>query len=100
MMKRGKIIYWAMVLVFGLLSALYSESTSSAASKKLLVAVYQEPTSMDQSLAFSGADFNITDNWGEWLIDKTPSGELKPGIAASWTVSPDEKVIEFTLALN
>jgi peptide/nickel transport system substrate-binding protein len=94
MRTKANLICLTMIFLIGLFFVPHS---NAAPEKKLIIGAAQEPTSMDQSLAFSGADFNITDNWGEWLIDKAPNGELKPGIAASWTISPDGKRIEFTL---
>ncbi len=94
MRTKANLICLMMILFIGLFLVPHS---NAAPEKKLIIGAAQEPTSMDQSLAFSGADFNVTDNWGEWLIDKAPNGELKPGIAASWTISPDGKTVEFTL---
>jgi peptide/nickel transport system substrate-binding protein len=64
---------------------------------KLIVGVGSEPTSMDPSLVVSSADYVVTDNWTECLISKDPSGDLKPGLATSWKISPDGKRIEFEL---
>jgi len=63
---------------------------NSALEKKLIVAVGQEPTSMDQSLIYAGGDYQVVDNWGEYPICRVPSGDLKPGLA-SWKVSPTGK---------
>jgi peptide/nickel transport system substrate-binding protein len=65
--------------------------------KKLVIGVGQEPTSMDPSLAYTGGDYPIVENYGEFLIYRAPNGDLKPGLATSWKMSPDGKVIEFTL---
>jgi len=71
--------------------------TMPAPATKLMVAVNQEPMSMDPSLVYGTAEFVVVDNWTDYLIYKTPGGELKPGLATSWKVSPDGKEIEFTL---
>lgn len=70
---------------------------SAEPARKLIVAVAQEPTSMDQSLSSAGPDAIVIENWGEYLVYRAQNGELKPGIASAWKVSPDGRVIEFTL---
>jgi peptide/nickel transport system substrate-binding protein len=70
---------------------------SAAPAKKLLIAVTQEPTTIDPSLAWVGPDFALSDNLAEYLIYRAPNGELKPGLATSWKMSPDGKTIEFAL---
>lgn len=84
----------ALVLIIGFLLAPY---TQSAPIKKLMIAVGQEPTSMDPSLTYLIPDYIVTDNYAEYLLRKAPSGELEPGLATSWKVSPDGKEIEFAL---
>ena len=74
-----------------------ADSAQPAAAKRLMIAVGQEPTSMDPSLIYSGADYIVVDNWGEYLIQRATTGELMPCLASSWKVSPDGKVIDFTL---
>jgi peptide/nickel transport system substrate-binding protein len=69
----------------------------AASAKKLMIATGQEPSTIDQSLAGVGGDYAIVENYGEYLIQRVPNGDLKPGLAASWKVSPDGKVVEFTL---
>jgi peptide/nickel transport system substrate-binding protein len=74
-----------------------SAQATAASPKKLLIAVTQEPTTIEPSLAWVGPDYALADNLGEYLVCRVPNGELKPGLATSWKISPDGKVIEFTL---
>jgi peptide/nickel transport system substrate-binding protein len=69
----------------------------AASPNKFTVAVGQEPSSMDPSLVGVGGDYTIVENYGEYLIQRIPNGDLKPALATSWKVSPDGKEIEFTL---
>ena len=70
----------------------------SAPATKLLIAMGQEPNTMDPSACWAGsADYQVSENYAEYLIDSEPSGELKPGLATAWKISPDGKVIDFTL---
>ncbi len=65
--------------------------------KKLLIAIGMEPINLDVSLTSDGGDWPVVENYGEYLISQQPNGELKPGLASSWKVSPDGKIIDFTL---
>ena len=58
-----------------------AREASAAAPKKLLIAVTQEPTTIDPSLAWVGPDYALAFNLGEYLIYRAPNGELKPGLA-------------------
>ncbi len=70
---------------------------SWAAEKKLVVAIGQEPLTMDHSLMATSPDYVVLENWAEYLVGRQQNGELGPGLADSWKVSPDGMTIEFTL---
>lgn len=82
---------------FSIICLLLIPSPHAASPKKLNIAIGQEPTSIDQSLVYLGADYIAVENWGEHLIEREPSGDLKPGLVTLWKVDPSGKVIEFTL---
>ncbi len=90
----------SMALGIGLLSNPFAASAAQTPPKKLLVAIGQEPTTLDHSLISTGSDYTVAENYGEYLIQKIPSGDLRPGLATSWKVSPDGKEIEFTLPVK
>lgn len=94
MSERKIFISLIIILIIGLLLPVH---VKSAPEKKLIVAVGQEPSSMDPSLMVIGGDYTVVENWGEYLIHKAPNGDLQPGLATSWKVSPDGKEMEFTL---
>jgi peptide/nickel transport system substrate-binding protein len=96
MSRRTILIALTMVLLVGLS---FPETGQPAATpaKKISIAVGMEPITIDPSLIGAGGDNVVVENWGEFLISKSPSGELKPGLATSWKMSPDAKEIEFTL---
>src|SRR5512137_611586 len=71
--------------------------SASAPAKKLLIAIGMEPINLDVSLTSDGGDWPVVENYGEYLISQQPNGELKPGLATSWKVSPDGKTIDFWL---
>ena len=81
-------------LLFGLL---FIPCSNAASGKKIVCAIGQEPTSIDQSLIYLGGDYLAVANWGERLIEKTPDGKLVPGLVTSWKFSSDGKTIDFTL---
>jgi peptide/nickel transport system substrate-binding protein len=96
-MKKA-LISLMIVSIIGILLLTYVIPAPAAApEKKLLVGVGEEPVSMDPSLSFGGGSLVTTDNWGEYLVQRTTSGDLKPGLCSTWKMSPDGKVIDFAL---
>jgi peptide/nickel transport system substrate-binding protein len=93
-MRKDVMVFFVIVSIVWLL---FIPSSNAAPAKKLNIAIGQEPTSIDQSLVYLGADYFAVENWGEHLIHKDPNGDLKPGLATSWKVEPNGKLIEFTL---
>ena len=68
-----------------------------SAPKKLVIATNLEPDVLDFTIMVTGpATYPIGENIYETLVDKALDGKRVPGLA-SWTVSPDGKLIEFTL---
>ena len=63
----------------------------------MVIAVGQEPTSTDPSLVYVGADYITVNNYAERLIERTPNGNLIPGVATFWTVLEDGKTMDFML---
>jgi peptide/nickel transport system substrate-binding protein len=94
--RRMMLISLALVLSSGILFAELGQP-APAPAKKFMIAVGMEPINFDVSLTGEGGDYPVVENYGEYLIYRQPNGELKPGLAAAWKVSPDGKVIEFTL---
>jgi ABC-type transport system substrate-binding protein len=89
-MRRKMLASLKVVLIIGLLFAAYSNSAALAASggeRKVVIAIPQEPTTLDPSLIVTGPDFVVVENWGEYLLATTQNGDLKPRLATSWRVS-------------
>lgn len=93
---KARIISMSLVILHAALILLPAASTPAPA-KKLIIGIGQEPTSLDPSLVYVGADYVSVENWAETLIYRSPNGDLLPGLASSWKTSPDGKTIEFTL---
>ena len=85
------------VMIVSIIGFLLVPGAMSAPEKRLIIAVGHEPGSLDQSLVSAGADSVVVENWGEFPIYRVSRGDLKPGLATSWKMSPDGKEIEFTL---
>jgi oligopeptide transport system substrate-binding protein len=56
-----------------------------------------EPASLDPGRAGDTFSFEVIRDLYEGLATETPSGEVQPGVAASWTTSPDGTVYTFIL---
>jgi hypothetical protein len=55
------------------------------------VSIILSVSEIDPSLCYTTADFVVADNWTDYLIDKKPTGDLRPGLASSWKVAPDDR---------
>ena len=77
------------------ISFTYVQQTNSASEQKLIAVTDSELRSIDPTLV-EGAS-GVLENCSEFLILKAPNGKLIPGLASSWKVSPDGKLIDFTL---
>jgi peptide/nickel transport system substrate-binding protein len=91
--RRMLICFVVISVIWGLAAG----NAFSAAERKLLIAVDQEPSTVDPTMIQLSVDYVIGENWAEYLIYRAPDGKLGPGLATSWKVSPDGKEIEFTL---
>jgi peptide/nickel transport system substrate-binding protein len=101
MRKKGLIIFSYMTGAFFLLNASLLASADAAPqpnpSQRVTIAMMAEPDTLDPTISRYGVTSNpINDNIVERLIDLAPDGKFVPGIA-SWQVSSDGKVVEFTL---
>jgi peptide/nickel transport system substrate-binding protein len=84
-------------VLFFIMVCFAASHIDAAPAKKLIIALGQEVSTTEPNIASVGGDFTVVENYGEYLVYKAPSGDLKPGLATSWKVSPDGREIEFTL---
>jgi peptide/nickel transport system substrate-binding protein len=99
MKMKGLMIFTSFTLMFLIPSFIETANSASPVKSPLKVTVVlpAEPDTLDPTTTrFSVTSAPISNNIFERLIDLTPDGKFVPGIA-SWTVSPDGKVVEFTL---
>ena len=90
------VCFTLMFLILGLTGTANSASPVKS-PLKITVALPAEPDTLDPTTTrFSVTSAPISNNIFERLVDLTPDGKFVPGIA-SWKVSPDGKVVEFTL---
>jgi peptide/nickel transport system substrate-binding protein len=87
----------ALLIIFGLGLALLSTGTSAGpAGKTLVVGLVAEPTSMDPGQL---TDINsvLSSVYDTLVRFKEESFTLEPGLATSWTMSPDGITYTFKL---
>jgi peptide/nickel transport system substrate-binding protein len=101
MKKKGRTTFscWILMIVFlGMALAVTANAAPQPPSlQKVTVAMMAEPDTLDPTTTrFNVTSAPISNNLFERLVDLTPDGKFVPGIA-SWTVSPDGKIVEFTL---
>jgi peptide/nickel transport system substrate-binding protein len=100
MKNKRLMVFSSNVLIFLLgITLLFAANASSQpkSSQKLIVAVMAEPDTLDPTSArYSVTSNPINNNIFERLVGLTPDGKFVAGIA-SWEVSPDGKVVEFTI---
>jgi oligopeptide transport system substrate-binding protein len=56
-----------------------------------------EPASLDPGRAGDTFSFEVIRDLYEGLATETPTGEVQPGVAASWSISPDGAIFTFTM---
>jgi peptide/nickel transport system substrate-binding protein len=71
-----------------------------AAESQIRIAIGEEPSTVDHSASWTGVDYQIAENYGEFLIQRATNGDLKPGLATSWKISADGKTVDFSLRRN
>lgn len=64
----------------------------------ITIAIGDEPTTMDQTIAWTAVDYNTIENYAEYLFPRNTAGEIVPGLAESWTYSEDGKTLQVKLA--
>jgi peptide/nickel transport system substrate-binding protein len=96
MCRRWGFVVLAVVMVIGLSFPGIGQSAATPA-KKVNIAVGQDPSSLDATFDSYGANAITLQNIYEFLIGKDTKGNLIPGLASSWKISPDGKVYDFTL---
>jgi peptide/nickel transport system substrate-binding protein len=67
------------------------------AGTRLVVGIGNEPQTFDVGRIKAGTDNYFSSNMFEQLINRDPDGNLVPGLATSWTASPDGTSYDFQL---
>ena len=96
-MKKHELMILLGILVSSVLLTFGQGWTAGSSEKRVVIALGQEPVTIDPTLMQGGGDRTAVENWGEFLLYKAPNGDIQPGLASSWKVSRDGKEIDFTL---
>jgi peptide/nickel transport system substrate-binding protein len=98
MRRRGMLLTVMAVLMMGWFPNLGQAATPAPPKDpSVTVVAAQEPLTLDPTQFSSGNDRLILDNWGEYLLDRDPTGKVVPGVATAWKISADGRLIDFTL---
>lgn len=98
-MKRNLVMFVCLTLTLFVLGVMGTAGGAlpKKSPLKVTVALPGEPDTLDPTMTrFSVTSAPIGNNIFERLVDLTPDGKFVSGIA-SWKVSPDGKIVEFTL---
>jgi peptide/nickel transport system substrate-binding protein len=74
-----------------------SASGSGSSGQNITIGWGQDPDNVDPAISGAQTVRSLAINVFQTLIWETPSGQLTPDLATSWTVSPDGKTYTFTL---
>jgi peptide/nickel transport system substrate-binding protein len=74
-----------------------SASGPGSAGQNITIGWGQDPDNVDPAISGAQTVRSLAINVFQTLIWETPSGQLTPDLATSWTVSPDGKTYTFTL---
>jgi peptide/nickel transport system substrate-binding protein len=97
--RRWSILAIVMTISIGISSCQQIIGSSSAQTNNRLVsAILSDPKTFNPAL--SNESPNIFGYVGEGLITENGKGKIQPALAESWSVSPDNKTIVFTLKQN
>lgn len=94
------------LIVLTLLNACGSKSDRSAPERNSVDArllrrgIGGEPATLDPGRAGDTFSFEVIRDLYEGLATESPTGEVQPGVAASWEISPDGTVFTFTMRPN
>ena len=94
--RAGRYAAWLSSIVLGVLlgAACSGPKPAPAALHRSLFAVV---ATVDAQRAADAASYEVLRDLGEGLTCETAGGEIEPGVAADWTVSPDGRRYDFRL---
>src|SRR2546425_315726 len=97
-MKRVGLWVGLGLLIVGLVATGRSSSAEAQAQKTLVIAIGADQTGMDPQTVQNNESGFVMSTIFDSLVNYRPgSSEVGPGLAESWTVSPDGKVFTFKL---
>ena len=95
-MIRKRLWLWVTMLL--LFVSLPGVSQGAQTDERILKIAYsQEVMALDILKFTSGNDKVVTENWGEYLLIRQPSGKVTPGLVTSYKMAPDGMKMECTL---
>ena len=97
-MRRIVCLVMAGLLAIGLvLTACGVPDDSDLPEQKLTIAQGTDPLTMDPHHIVDSPTASVLEHMYETLVSMTPDGELEPGLAEDWIVSPDATLFTLTI---
>lgn len=103
---RAALSYAWKIIAFGLLIAIWGckpheqPEDQSTAKTILRRGIGGEPSTLDPARAVDTFSFEVIRDLYEGLATESPDGVVEPGIAESWTISPDGTKYTFAIRKN
>lgn len=104
--SRAAFSYAWKIIAFGLLIAIWGckpheQSEDQSTAKTILRrGIGGEPSTLDPARAVDTFSFEVIRDLYEGLATESPDGVVEPGIAESWTISPDGTKYTFAIRKN
>jgi peptide/nickel transport system substrate-binding protein len=85
------------IIVIGMVVAMLVGLTAAGDAQEVTIALGSEPTTLDPQLREDGGERAVNDNIYETLMNRTPQGQLTPGLAVAAPTLVDPQTWEFKL---
>lgn len=99
MTRRSAVLGWVVMLVLGVVGCSTGERVDlgDEASGNLIAAIAGEPDQLDPHKTSAYFSFEVLENVFDTLVEPDADLEMRPALAESWDISPDQRTWTFQL---